>query len=203
VYQVAVTPSGARAFVSCAFCDSSAWELPGIVVVDISRRTVAERIELPDYYWELLIVQDGDYLFAGSECGIYVMRTSDGAIVDSIMCGGSGFTMPPDGRRVYRGGDMVRVIDVETRAVVDSLPIGPYGWSGPAVLPAEDYLYFFGSEYVLVFSLSERAVVDTLPSLVPCPHLLIASPDGRRVYGTFSCMMGSGVAVYGIAQDGQ
>ncbi len=137
----------------------------------------------------LAVLPNGEYVYAsaGDANWIWVVRTSDNQLVDSVRVGGGplGMAALPNSQYLYVAcpwSDVVSVIRTADDTVVASIPLGGGPWN-VAVLPSGEFIYvtLAGGNGVAVIRTSDNSVVATVP-VGRNPLGIAASDSGDYVY---------------------
>ena len=195
-FAVAVTPDGARAYVTGP---------GGVTVVDTATRTVAARIDAGGPTTGVAVTPDGTRVYAaGGQPGtVTVIATATDSVVDRIAVDAArAVAVAPDGERVYvtsMSADTVTVIDAATGMVATTVPVGaePVAVTvtpdGRRLYVASAFGSLFGGADVSVIDTATDAVVQSLT--FSFAFAIGAAPTGDRVF-VASDLLGS-IAVGG------
>lgn len=131
---------------------------------------------------------DGRKLYATSgESLVYVMRTTDFVVTDSVSVGYLPWVVrpSPDGEYVYvlvQGDDSLVVLRSSDLGVISKVGVGPRSWDA-GVTPdgALVYVTSADNDSVLVIRTSDRVIVARIRANISPAGLAIA-PDGHTVY---------------------
>lgn len=180
---IALTPSGARAYVANRGSNT-------VSVIDTATNTVTDTIPTgvgPTY---VSTSPDGlrIYVTINVDGLLSVIDTATNAIIaDIAVPGASVAVVTPDSTRVYVSGqptNTVSVIDAITNTVTGTIPVGDSP-IGLALTPdgTRAYVACIASNTVDVIDTATNAVIDTVAVGVT-PILLSVAPDGAHVYVT-------------------
>lgn len=160
-----------------------------IAVIDLAKRRLAARIEVPGNPHGGAITPDGRFIYAASMGGstVHVVDTRARKVVATIDVGGITHhaAMSPDGRHVYMAGKTVIVIDTATNKVVARIPTEdpPFYL---AFSPDGGRLYALGmGSSIAVIDPATARVVNTfrMDATSMMGHLAVR-PDGKELYVT-------------------
>lgn len=182
---VVVSADGSRIYVA----NSGEGSLSGVSVIDRATNAVVQIIRTPDAIRRVAVTPDGTTLFAISYDTIRIVDTLDGTVVGSIDVGPdlTDLAMSRTGNRLYvcaRQG-AVLVVDVATRAVIASVPVGG-GTTGVTVAPDGTEIYSANPDdnTVSVIDATTSSVVATIAvgGASGGVQALAATPDGKDLF---------------------
>lgn len=165
-----------------------------VSVIDVANNTVVATISLPtgSSPTQVAIDPDGERVYVtanGFPSTLIVIDVATNTVSSPEIVvgnGASGLTITPDGRFVYvanQFGSSVSVVDVATRAVVATIPVGLQP-TGIGVTPDGLRVYVADSQFnaVWVIDTTTNTVVGSSIMVGGNPQDLSIGRDGSRVY---------------------
>lgn len=149
----------------------------------------AEPITVPSPLYATAL-PSGEYVYVSSTVGnVYVIRTSDNTLVDSIDVGVmlGRITSLPNGENIYVSESMLgdlNVIRTSDNTVIDDLSFGAFGVSDMASSPNGELLYVCSSGKVYVLQTSNNIAIDTIEAGDYTSAGICVHPSGQLLYVT-------------------
>ena len=188
----AVTPNGARVYVTNSFQDT-------VTVIDTLTNTVIDTIIVGQSPLGIAITPDGTRAYVANHSGsISIIDTSTNTVITTIADSDIplGVAITPDGSRAYvsnaRGS--ISVVDISTNTIITNIPIIDFlvpGFGFPAgnlfaiaLTPdgTRGYVVSHSTGKTYVISTISNTMIATIPSPPGSPLSIAVSPNGTRVY---------------------
>ncbi|MFC3958163.1 YncE family protein [Halovivax cerinus] len=184
-HEVAVSPDGSRAYVTCSLGGS-------VVAIDTADRTVVDRFEhdLFDFPHGLAVRESADELWLASTYSsqLFVFDVDTLALLERIPTHQDKshmVTFSPDEETAYVaniGSDTVTVVDCDTRRVVADPPVGE-GPEGIGVDPDTGEVLVANQDDGTLSVLDPDTYEETSEALLgETPIRVMLSPDGRYAF---------------------
>ncbi len=181
-HDIAVLPNGEYIYVVCR---DDQW----VSVSDVPAHTPFDMIPVGYYIRGAAALPNSEFVYvtSGGIEGVFVIRTSDNAIVDTIMplnLPDSYAAALPNGEYVYvTGASYIYVIRTSNNAIIDSVGTANTSQAqGIAALPNGEYVYAAnGNNSVLAIRTSDNSVAADI-AIQGRPFGVTALPDNQYVY---------------------